>query len=57
MTLTIERGEKVRQVTSMTFVASEVDDLITALAQVRERMLPPSAMGNSRSGMPPRGPQ
>lgn len=40
MTLTIERGERVRQTTSMTFVASEVDDLITALVTVRRRMFP-----------------
>lgn len=40
MTLTIERGERVRQVTSLTFVASEVDDLITALTTVRQQMRP-----------------
>lgn len=40
MTLTVERGEKVRQITRMIFVAREVDDLITALTTVRQRMLP-----------------
>jgi hypothetical protein len=40
MELTIARGDRVRQVTSMTLVATEVDDLITALTQLRERMLP-----------------
>jgi hypothetical protein len=40
MTLTIERGESVRQTTTMIFVASEVDDLITALVTIRNRMLP-----------------
>jgi hypothetical protein len=40
MGLTIARGDRVRQVTSMTLTATEVDDLITALTQMRERMLP-----------------
>jgi hypothetical protein len=40
MELTIARGDRVRQVTSITLVATEVDDLITALTQMRERMLP-----------------
>jgi hypothetical protein len=39
MELTIARGDRVRQVTSMTLVVTEVDDLITALTQMRERMI------------------